>query len=400
MMSSLGRLIVDYLREVVETGAVTELVLYDVVGREYFSSVAKPVSPGVKHALDTPEMPPVITGEGRSERVMMARRLDNEAKCTTCHGDDHPVRGVVTVSLPNDKALVVREDAIARTSLFSGVALLAILALLFLFLSRLVDRPVREIGAVAERVGQGDLTVRVAHADPDGDEMRRLGTRINAMIHELRTKFVLEKYVSRGAAAAASADAARSRMDLRAVGERRHLTILFSDIRGFTAFSETVPPETVVGMLNRFLQAQASVVEKWQGDIDKYVGDELMAVFAGPDAARRAVRCAVEMLEAVEACKQPDQNLAVGVGISAGDVVYGPIGSEKRLDFTVIGDVVNTGARLCSAAAGGQVLCSRTVIEDCRGGLGDIEFDQLAPLAVKNKREPLEVYAARRVDPG
>jgi short subunit dehydrogenase-like uncharacterized protein len=117
----------------------------------------------------------------------------------------------------------------------------------------------------------------------------------------------------------------------------------------------------------------------------------------GPDAARRAVRCGVEMVEAVERLRDPRADLAVGVGVSTGDVVYGPIGSGARLDFTVIGDVVNTGARLCSAAAGGQVIVSRAVLDDCQGGLGDIEFNALEPMRVKNKREPLEVYSVTRV---
>jgi adenylate cyclase len=398
MMSSLGRIIADYLREVVATGAVKSLELYDAEGRVWFTSNPPAPDKSVSTALAAETIAPMLVGKGKDERVIMTRRLDNKPACTRCHGDDHLVRGAVMVSLPNDKALMVREAAINRTAILSLSTLSLVALVVFALLRVFVHRPVREIDDVAQAVGEGDLSVRVASADPDGDEMRRLGARMNDMIAGLRQKFVLEKFVSRGAVEHAAAGAARaSRFDLPATGVRRHMTVLFSDIRGFTAFSETVPPERVVEMLNAFLEVQADVVEKWQGDVDKFVGDEVMAVFHGPDATRRAVRCSVEMLEAVARLRGPRADLAVGVGISAGDVVYGPIGSGRRLDFTVIGDVVNTAARLCSAAAGGQVVVSRAVLDDCQGGLGDIEFNALEPMKVKNKRDPLEVYSVTRV---
>jgi len=398
MMSSLGRIIADFLREVVATGAVKSLDLYDAEGRVWFTSKPPPPDASVQAALAAETIMPMLVGQGRSERVMMTRRLDNRPVCTRCHGDDHTVRGAVMVSLPNDKAIMVRQSARNRTAALSLVALSLVAAVVFLLLRVLVHRPVREIDAVATAVGAGDLSVRVASANPDGDELRRLGARMNDMIQGLRTKFVLEKFVSRGAAEHAAAGAQRaSRFDLPMTGVRKHMTVLFSDIRGFTAFSETVPPEQVVEMLNNLLRAQADVVEKWQGDVDKFVGDEVMAIFEGPDAARRAVRCGVEMVEAVERLRGPRANLVVGVGVSTGDVVYGPIGSGRRLDFTVIGDVVNTGARLCSAAAGGQVIVARAVVDDCEGGLGDIEFNALEPIKVKNKRDPLEIYTVSRV---
>ncbi len=402
MMSSLGRIAADFLSTVTASGAVKSLVLYDPEGRPWYTSAPPPPEASVQAALAAPTIPPMIVGAGAQERIMMARRLDNGERCSTCHGTDDAIRGVVTVSLSNSKALMVRENAITRTAILSVLALALMLLLVYGLLKVFVERPVAEIDAACAAVGTGDLTVRVMSADPAGDELRRLGARINDMIQGLRAKFVLEKFVSKGAAQAARSGAERnSKLDVRSAGERRHLTVLFSDIRGFTAFAETVAPEAVVSMLNAFLQAQAEVVEKWHGDIDKFVGDELMAVFHGPDAARNAVRCAVELLEAVEHLrKDGHENLGVGVGVCTGDVVYGPIGSQKRMDFTVIGDVVNTGARLCSAAAGGQVIVARATLDDCRGGLGDVEFNPLAPIRVKNKREPLEIYSATRVSGG
>jgi adenylate cyclase len=286
----------------------------------------------------------------------------------------------------------MRQETLERRLAFTAATLLGILVLLGVILQYLVARPVKRIGEVAEQVGRGNLAMVIEHADEHGDEIARLGQRVNEMVLQLQAKLHLEKFVSRGAVAAA--DAAGMRELLRG-GERRTVTVLFSDIRGFTSYAERVAPEIVVEMLNRLLQAQADVVGNFGGDIDKFVGDELMAVFQGANAEARAVLCATRMVDAVHRARREGESLAVGVGISCGDVVYGPIGHEDRMDYTVIGDVVNTGARLCSAAAGDEIIVTETV-RAAIGDLQDIAFDTAPPLAVKGKREPLRVYRAWR----
>jgi adenylate cyclase len=259
-----------------------------------------------------------------------------------------------------------------------------------------VLRPVRQIGAVADAVGEGDLGVSVVRADADGDEVARLGHRVNHMVSGLRAKTQLEKFVSRGAARAAEVAGLRG---VARRGERRAAAVLFSDIRGFTTFSETVSPEAVVEMLNRVLDAQARVVVAGGGDIDKFVGDALMAVFQGDRAVLRAVECAVAMVSAVHDARAAGEAFTVGVGVACGEVVYGAMGSESRMDFTVIGDVVNTAARLCSAAAADEVLVTETVARTCAGSLPSVELLPHAPLQVKGKRDPVIVCSARPIRP-
>jgi adenylate cyclase len=213
------------------------------------------------------------------------------------------------------------------------------------------------------------------------------------MVLGLRAKTQLERFVSRGAAHAA---AAAGPSGVVRQGERRLAAVLFSDIRGFTRFSETVPPEVVVEMLNRVLDAQARLVVAHGGDIDKFVGDALMAVFHGAEAARRAVESAVDMVAAVREARVATESFSVGIGLAFGEVVYGGVGSEARLDFTVIGDVVNTGARLCSAAEADEVLVTGEVARACQDALAGIELVPHPPLEVKGKREPVIVLAARR----
>lgn len=392
MLSKLGRRIADFLDAAAATGAIKWLELHDHLGRRYWTTRPPPPPGNVARVLRERRGIRLFVGEGGSERSLVAEPLANRAGCKQCHGGGADLRGVVTVSMSTAMAAEAREAMLTRRTLFSFLTLGALLAVLIVLLRYLVLRPVRQIGDVADAVSEGNLAVAVLRAREDGDEMARLGFRVNHMVSGLRAKTQLEKFVSRGAARAAEAGGVDG---VARAGERRSATVLFSDIRGFTTFSETVSPEEVVEMLNRVLDAQARVVHNHGGDIDKFVGDALMAVFQGAGAEARAVHAAVAMVEAVHDARALGESFAVGVGIAAGEVVYGAMGSEARMDFTVIGDVVNTGARLCSASDGDEVLVTEAVAR-ALGDAADIELVAHAPLQVKGKREPVPVFQARR----
>jgi adenylate cyclase len=227
--------------------------------------------------------------------------------------------------------------------------------------------------------------------------MGRLAHQINKMTRGLRQRLELAKFVSDETFRAVEQTEAVER-----VGDRRQVTVLFSDIRGFTAYSETREPEQVVEMLNAYLQVQAEVVIKHGGDIDKFVGDELMARFDNEGQSARAVEAAVEMVEAVHRLNRargPDADeMAVGVGINTGEVIVGAMGAESRMDYTVIGDAVNLGAKLCSAAGGGQIVVSETTRSAC-GDLQSIGFEPIEPIRVKGKTQPINVSLAVRTGP-
>ena len=392
MLSQLGRRIADFLDAAAQTGAIRALELYDHEGRRYWTTRQPPPPEDVAQVLRERRGTRRFVGAGSSEQSLVAEPMANRPGCRRCHGGGDPLRGVVTVSMSTAAAAEAREAMLARRTWFSVMTLAAILVVLVGLLQYLVLRPVRQIGNVADAVSEGNLAVAVPRASEDGDEMARLGHRVNHMVLGLRAKTQLEKFVSRGAARAAEAGGLEG---VAREGERRAATVLFSDIRGFTTFSETVSPEAVVEMLNRVLDAQARVVHNHGGDIDKFVGDALMAVFQGAGAESRAVHAAVAMVEAVHEARVRGESFAVGVGVAAGEVVYGAMGSESRMDFTVIGDVVNTGARLCSAADGDQVLVTE-VVAAALDASRDIELVAHAPLQVKGKREPVPVFQARR----
>ncbi|MDG2305087.1 MAG: adenylate/guanylate cyclase domain-containing protein [Candidatus Binatia bacterium] len=176
-------------------------------------------------------------------------------------------------------------------------------------------------------------------------------------------------------------------------GVRRRVTVFFSDIRGFTPFSEEREPEVVVEMLNVFLREQATFGKEFRGDIDKYVGDELVAVFRGDDMVVNVVRCAIKIQAEMERLRSehPKWDVAVGIGVNTGEVVMGARCSEERIDYTILGDTVNVGARLCSVVGRGQTLLSATSYKAV-AGLDGVSAVRLEPLEMKGKVRPVEVY--------
>lgn len=268
-----------------------------------------------------------------------------------------------------------------------GVAVLGA----FIFAQR-IARPILAIDRVAEEVSRGNLNVQVEGVR-SRDEIGDLATRMNEMIRGLLERFHLEKFVSGG-----TLDAVKS-SDAQGVelgGVRRRVTVFFSDIRGFTSFSEGVEPEVVVEMLNTFLREQAEVVKEFRGDIDKYVGDELVAVFQGDDMVVNAVRCAIKIQREMERLRaeHPEWDVSVGIGVNTGEVVMGAMGSEDRMDYTILGDTVNVGARLCAIAGRGQTLLSKASY-DAVSGLDGIAATRLDPIEMKGKAQRVEIYDVR-----
>jgi adenylate cyclase len=186
-------------------------------------------------------------------------------------------------------------------------------------------------------------------------------------------------------------------------GELRTITVFFLDVRGFTRMSEKMKPEDVVRLLNAFYERMVRILFDHGGTLDKYVGDELMALFGAPTdlpvAPLAAVSCAAAMQEDVvlfneaqAAANEP--TLAVGIGIHTGPALCGVIGSSKARQYTAMGDTVNTASRLCGQARGGEILVGEATYEKVKDR---VQAEALAPLLVKGKAEPLRVYRIRSV---
>jgi adenylate cyclase len=171
------------------------------------------------------------------------------------------------------------------------------------------------------------------------------------MFIKVHERLELSKYVSR------STDELVTRGGHQGIGEKKSITVLFSDIRNFTAFSDKNDPETVITELNKILQAQADIVVSNGGDIDKFVGDEVMAIFDNP---YNAVKSAYQMIKAiVNLNRENSTSLYIGIGINSGEVLAGNIGSNDRREYAVIGDTVNVASRLCNLAKPNMILIFR-----------------------------------------
>ena len=179
-------------------------------------------------------------------------------------------------------------------------------------------------------------------------------------------------------------------------GQLRDITVLFADIRGFTSFSEKRSPAELVAVLNRYLAAGAEAVLEQEGTVDKFLGDAVMAWFNAPlpqtDHTLRAVRAALGLRSAVErlhAELPPEAQLSFGVGIHYGEAVLGWIGTEKRLEYTAIGDSVNTAKRIQENAGMSQILITKEAYERVRD---QVEAKACTELRVKGKSESVDVY--------
>ena len=180
-------------------------------------------------------------------------------------------------------------------------------------------------------------------------------------------------------------------------GRRQEVTVLFADIKSFTAMSESLAPEEVVEVLNTYFTEMVDLVFKHQGTLDKYVGDALMAVFGVPmplpHAATRAVECAVAMQQRLAQMQAEGRTPIKGVriGINTGEAIVGNIGSDKRMDFTVIGDAVNVAARLQEWA---KELEADTLVSEAtfRQVKGQFEFIPEEPVALRGRQEPTGIY--------
>jgi adenylate cyclase len=393
MLAGLGRLITGFLDQTAATGAVSTLTLHDADGRLYHDAMARPTPPAIiALSLDTAHEQVATVESNQHAQFVYVEPMKNEERCQRCHGGGLPLRGAISVTLDRTRQVAEEHRAAALGSSLAVATIVLVFVVLALALHVTVLGPVLSLGHVADQVGQGKLETRADVRSPD--EIGRLGQRLNDMVAGLKQKLELAKFVSLETVRTIESKGAISRQ-----GERKHVTVLFSDIRGFTAFSETREPEEVVAMLNECLHAQAEVVRRYGGDIDKFVGDELMARFVGEGSEAKATRCAVEMVEAVErlnAARPSEANaITIGVGVNAGEVVLGAMGAEDRMDFTVIGDEVNLGARLCSAAERGQVLVSGRA-RAAFGELSGVLLLPLDPIRAKGKAEPVRVFEAKR----
>ncbi|HEY2728351.1 MAG TPA: adenylate/guanylate cyclase domain-containing protein [Polyangia bacterium] len=192
----------------------------------------------------------------------------------------------------------------------------------------------------------------------------------------------------------------QGKLQLEKGGALSEVTLLFSDIRGFTSMSESRAPQEIVRMLNEYFELMVDVIFKYQGTLDKFVGDEIIALFGAPvameNAEVKAVECALDMMQVLSEFNrvrldEGQNEIKIGIGINTGMVVTGAIGSSRALQYTAIGDAMNTTARLCSVAQPGQIILSEATFKKVQGEIAAVP---LPDVRLKGKADELRIYNA------
>jgi adenylate cyclase len=250
-------------------------------------------------------------------------------------------------------------------------------------MARHITTPVARLVEGTRQVSAGNYEYTLEQSRID--ELGTLARSFNDMTRGLRERADMQKFVSHS-----TVEMIRANAETRnAAGERKALTVFFSDIRGFTAMSETRAPEEVVRLLNLCLGVQAERVHKFGGDIDKFVGDAVVALYDVEDMALQEILCAVDIQKALDTMRPDGTALSVGIGIATGEVVLGSIGGAGRFDYTAVGTHVNLAARLCSMAGPREILLAESTWLPVRDL---IAADRQDEVAVRGLSRPVAVY--------
>ncbi len=289
-----------------------------------------------------------------------------------------------------------------NTILAAGVAGLAASVVLAILLSCIMAarmaKPLHNITSTVKRIGDGDLEAKIDVTS--SDEFGEVASAINGMTKGLREGATLRKLFARYLSHQVADDILRTGGHGVASGERRKITIMFTDIRGFTGMSESLSPEQVVGFLNEYFEEMIGIISRHNGVLDKLLGDGMMVVFGAPEddayQEENAVRAALEIRRRLaELCEKWESEghggIRIGIGINSGYAVVGSIGSAERMEYTAVGDTVNVAAHIESATkeADADILISEFTNVAVRH---EFETRSAGSVALKSRVEPVTVY--------
>jgi adenylate cyclase len=352
------------------------------------------------------ELPRLKAGIG-SQEVRIGGGTALVAVRALATGDRQSAALALQYSL-DEKLAPARETE--RHLLLVAVGSLLVAALLSIAFARRLTEPILALVGHTRRIARGDY--RVQNTSYRDDELGRLAEAFDQMslglaerdrvlVERDRMRDLLEKNVSPEVAAQLIRDGAT--LD----GEEREVTVLFADLRGFTTLSEQLAARDMFKLLNRYLDRMSGAIEAQGGVIDKFIGDAIMALFGAPvpqgDAADRAITAARDMERALaelnaDLAAEGRAPLAIGVGINTARVLAGYIGSDRRLNYSVIGDGVNVASRLQSLTRTAEyrtnIIVSAATLRAARGvDGGGIATRPLGTVPVKGRAEPVEIFA-------
>lgn len=306
--------------------------------------------------------------------------------------------GLIFVTEVSEKTILAPVIQVRRQAIYiTGGVISLMLFLVFLF-SMSLTNPIETLSELTLRIGRGDFSFKAKSLIKSGDEVGHLAQTIDTMVEGLQERDKVKVLFSKFHGSSITEDLLKSDVVLK--GANKDVVVFFSDVRGFTAFSEGHTPEEVVEMLNEYFEIMVHIINENHGVVDKFIGDAIMAVWGAPKSTGRdsywCVKACLEMRIALDELNKKrlargHLPLMIGMGVHGGPVISGTIGSEERMEYTVIGDTVNQASRIeaSTKAFGVDLLLSEGVASHLEGDFG-IEFAGSAE--VKGKTEALKYF--------
>ncbi len=278
----------------------------------------------------------------------------------------------------------------AKKIIYTIALLVTVLSILGIYF--LTQRMVLQIHALSEgarQIGQGNLNIKISVNTRD--ELGQLANEFNNMTMHLKEKMQMQKFVSQMTRQMIKKNVYSNERSTSS--EQCEIAVFFSDVRDFSRFSQRHKPEVVVKVINIYLDLQARIIEENFGTVDKFMGDQIMGVFEGANKHINLLNAAVSIQKAIDKLnferKQLNlETLTVGIGINVGHAVLGNIGSKDRMDYTVVGDVVNLASRFCDVAKPGQIITATKLISSFKFLYPTVK---LGSISIKGRDEPVEI---------
>lgn len=309
--------------------------------------------------------------------------------------------GVTLISQTSEAVILEVSNEVKRRAIFvAGTAVSIAIFAIFLF-SMTLTSPIEKLADLIKVVAKGNFDVSARSAVKSHDEVGDLATAFDQMTEGLKERDKVKSLFSKFHGSSVTEDLINK--DIGLGGQDKEVVVFFSDIRGFTAFSEKRSPEEVVAMLNEYFAVMVAIINRNGGVVDKFIGDAIMAIWGAPKSSDKdacnAVKACLEMRKALEGLNATRESrgeppIAIGMGLHAGRAISGTIGSDERMEFTVIGNTVNTASRIeASTKAFGTDLL---ITDDVLSKVGEkYIIDYAGAAEVKGRSEALKMYKVK-----
>ncbi|MGE3682781.1 MAG: adenylate/guanylate cyclase domain-containing protein [Bdellovibrionales bacterium] len=391
----LAELRLDRLQKVFAGVNERTLYLVDNQGR----LLAHPQEERVLRAESFAEVPVVQQALAGNFKLIEKRFNDlvtGEALTAAC---TKTALGVAVVAAVSDDVITEPARKVKREAFYAAGQLFSVAFFLMFVFSITLTTPIENLAELTNEVARGNFGVKVKVRSHD--EVGQLGEAFNHMIEGLQERDKVKSMFSKFHGSSVTEDLLKG--DLQLGGSKKNVTVFFSDIRDFTKFSEGHTPEEVVEMLNEYFQVMVRIINANGGIVDKFIGDAIMAIWGAPNTTGRdsqnAVKACIEMRIALAELNEKrtargQVPIKIGMGLHRGEAISGTIGSEERMEYTVIGDTVNQASRIeaSTKAFGTDLLLSSVLADHVQE---EFLLEPAGSVEVKGKSEPLKLFKVR-----